>query len=112
MLKFFSINKNKSYNNNIEVNFSNNINFYKEINNNDFFIPELNVRLKELDINTARYYKIKNYKNGLVVVNNNNKSFKKGDLIIEAEMNLIFKVQDLSNSIKLFKEQTEKINFN
>ena len=32
----------------IEVNFSNNINFYKEINNNDFFIPELNVRLKVL----------------------------------------------------------------
>ena len=88
--------------------FSNNINFYKEINNNDFFIPELNVRLKELDINTARYYKIKNYKNGLVVVNNNNKSFKKGDLIIEAEINLIFKVQDLSNSIKLLKSRQKK----
>ena len=45
------------------------------------------------------------------MVNDNNKSFKKGDLIIEAEMNLIFKVQDLSNSIKLFKEQTEKNQF-
>ena len=107
-LNFFSINKNKSYKNNIEVNFSNNINFYKEINNNDFFIPELNVRLKELDINTAKYYKIKNYKNGLVVVNDNNKSFKKGDLIIEAEMNLIFNVQDLSNSIKLLKSRKKK----
>ena len=61
-----------------------------------------------MDINTAKYYKIKNYKNGLVVVNDNNKSFKKGDLIIEAEMNLIFKVQDLSNSIKLLKSRQKK----
>ena len=56
----------------------------------------------------AKRYKIKDYKNGLVVVNNNNSSFKEGDLIIEAEMNSIFKIKDLNDKIKILKNDKKK----
>ena len=56
----------------------------------------------------AKRYKIKNYKNGLVVVNNNGGSFKEGDLIIEAEMNSISKVNDLNENIKFVKRNKKK----
>ena len=64
--------------------------------------------MRALDINTARYYKIKNYKNGLVVINNSNSTLKEGDLIIEAEMNSIFKVKDLNDKIENLKTHKKK----
>ena len=90
-LNFFKIDKEKFIYDSIEVNVSNNNNYYLETTNRDFFIPELDVRLKVLNMNVAKRYKIRNYKNGLVVVNNNNSSVQEGDLIIEAEMNSIAK---------------------
>ena len=107
-LSFFKIDQKSSIEDSIEVNVSNNNNFYLETTDNDFFIPELDVRLKVLDMNIAKLYKIKNYKNGLVVVNNNNSSFEEGDLIIEAEMNSVFKVEDLSDKIKNLKNKKKK----
>ncbi|MBF96675.1 MAG: hypothetical protein CFH34_00205 [Alphaproteobacteria bacterium MarineAlpha9_Bin4] len=107
-LNFFEINKIKSISDSLEVNVSNNYHFYSDQLNKDFFIPELDLKLKVLDVNIAKYYKIKNYKNGLVVVNNNNSLFKEGDLIIEAEMNSIFKIKDLNDKIKIVKNNKKK----
>ena len=106
-LNLFKIVQKSSIQGSIEVNVSDNNNFYSENTNNDFFIPELDLRLKVLDMKVAKRYKIKNYKNGLVVVNNNS-SFQEGDLIIEAEMNSIFKVEDLSDKIKKVKNKKKK----
>ena len=67
--------------------------------------------MKVLDIETAKRYKIKNYKNGLVVINKDNNFFKEGDLIIEAEMNSIFKVKDLYENIKKLVKNNKKNRF-
>lgn len=104
----FEIDKKESTTSIIEVNFSNNSNYYLNTKREDFFIPELGVRLKVLDIKTAQYYNIENYKNGLVVINNSNSILKEGDLIIEAEMNSIFKVQDLNEKIEDLKTNNKK----
>ena len=64
--------------------------------------------MKVLDLETAKKYKIKNYKNGLVVTNKNNNFFQEGDLIIEAEMNSINKINDLNENIKLVKNNKKK----
>ncbi len=97
-----------NFDNYLEVNISNNRNYYLERLNKDYFIPELDIRLQALDLATAKRYKIKNYKNGLVVLNKNNSLFKEGDLIIEAEMNSIFKVKDLSEKIQVVKNNKKK----
>ena len=107
-LNFFRIDKKDSNNNMIEVNFSNNNNYYIEKASKDFFIPELDVKLRVLDITTAKHYKIKNYKNGLVVINNNSGTLREGDLIIEAEMNSIFKIKDLNDKIENLKSHNKK----
>ena len=82
--------------------------YYDKDTNKNFFIPELDVSLKVLDLETAKRYKIKNYKNGLVVTNKNNTFFQEGDLIIEAEMNSISKINDLNENIKLVKNNKKK----
>ena len=105
---FFRIDNKKSVIKSLEVNISKNTNYYVKSINKDFFIPELNVSLKVLDIETAERYKIRNYKNGLVVINKDNNFFKEGDLIIEAEMNSIFKIKDLNEKIKLVKSNKKK----
>jgi len=92
----------------LEVKLAKNTNYYIKNGNKKIFIPELNVSLQVLDIETAKRYQIKNYKNGLVVINKNNNFFKEGDLIIEAEMNSIFKVKDLYENIKLVKNNKKK----
>ena len=104
----FKVDKKESTTDVIEVNFSNNSNFYLNTEREDFFIPELGVKLKVLDIKTAKYYNIENYKNGLVVINNSNSILKEGDLIIEAEMNSIFKIQDLNERIEVLKTNKKK----
>ena len=68
----------------------------------------MGVKLKVLDIKIAKYYNIENYKNGLVVINNSNSILREGDLIIEAEMNSIFKVQDLNKKIEDLKTNNKK----
>ena len=105
---FFRIDDKKSVIESLEVSISENTNYYIKNINKDFFIPELNVSLKVLDIETAERYKIRNYKNGLVVINKDNNFFKEGDLIIEAEMNSIFKIKDLNEKIKLVKNNKKK----
>ncbi len=105
---FFRIDNKKSVIESLEVNISKNTNYYVKKINKDFFIPELNVNLKVLDIETEERYKIRNYKNGLVVINKDNTFFKEGDLIIEAEMNSIFKIKDLNEKIKLVKNNKKK----
>ena len=105
---FFRIDDKKSVIESLEVSISKNTNYYIKNINKDFFIPELNVSLKVLDIETAERYKIRNYKNGLVVINKDNNFFKEGDLIIEAEMNSIFKIKDLNEKIKLVKNNKKK----
>ena len=105
---FFKIDKNKSATNLLEVRIAKNRNYYLKNLDKNIFIPELDINLKVLDIETAKRYKIKNYKNGLVVTNKNNNFFKEGDLIIEAEMNSIFKVKDLYENIKLVKSNKKK----
>ena len=105
---FFRIDDKKSVIESLEVSISENTNYYIKNINKDFFIPELNVSLKVLDIETAERYKIRNYKNGLVVINKDNNFFKEGDLIIEAEMNSIFKINDLNEKIKLVKNNKKK----
>jgi hypothetical protein len=105
---FFRIDDKKSVIESLEVSISKNTNYYIKSINKDFFIPELNVNLKVLDIETAERYKIRNYKNGLVVINKDNNFFKEGDLIIEAEMNSIFKIKDLNEKIKLVKNNKKK----
>ncbi len=107
LFKIARVEENEFYNS-IEVNFSKNNSYYLDNSKEDFFIPELNVRIKVLDMEIAKRYKIKNYKNGLVVVNNNGGSFKEGDLIIEAEMNSISKVNDLNENIKFVKRNKKK----
>ena len=104
----FRIDKNKSYVKSLEVNLSKNTNYYLQSLNKNFFVPELNINLQVLDIEIAKRYKIKNYKNGLVVTNKNSKFFKEGDLIIEAEMNSIFQIKDLNEKIKLVKDNKKK----
>ena len=44
----------------------------------------------------------------MVVINKNNNFFQEGDLIIEAEMNSIFKINDLNENIKLVKNNKKK----
>ena len=44
----------------------------------------------------------------MVVTNKNNNFFQEGDLIIEAEMNSIFKINDLNENIKLVKNNKKK----
>ena len=105
---FFRIDDKKSVIESLEVSISKNTNYYIKNINKDFFIPELNVSLKVLDIETAERYKIRNYKSGLVVINKDNNFFKEGDLIIEAEMNSIFKIRDLNEKIKLVKNNKKK----
>jgi hypothetical protein len=105
---FFKIDKKMSTTEPLEVNLSNNNTYYSNNVDKKFFVPELNLSLKVLDIQTAERYKIKNYKNGLVVINKNNNLFKEGDLIIEAEMNSIFQVKDLNEKIKLVKNNKKK----
>ena len=43
-----------------------------------------------------------------MVINKDNNFFKEGDLIIEAEMNSIFKIKDLNEKIKLVKSNKKK----
>lgn len=105
---FFKIDRKMSTTEPLEVNLSNNSTYYSNNVDKKFFVPELNLSLKVLDIQTAERYKIKNYKNGLVVINKNNNLFKEGDLIIEAEMNSIFQVKDLNEKIKLVKNNKKK----
>jgi len=105
---FFKIDTKMSTTEPLEVNLSNNSTYYSNNVDKKFFVPELNLSLKVLDIQTAEQYKIKNYKNGLVVINKNNNLFKEGDLIIEAEMNSIFQVKDLNEKIKLVKNNKKK----
>ncbi len=104
----FKIDSNKSIISSLEVTLSENRNYYLKGTNKNFFIPELDVSLKVLDLETAKQYKIKNYKNGLVVTNKNNNFFQEGDLIIEAEMNSINKINDLNENIKLVKHNKKK----
>tara|TARA_A100001234_G_C12559850_1_gene356891 strand:+ start:242 stop:985 length:744 start_codon:yes stop_codon:yes gene_type:complete len=105
---FFKVDSNKSVISSLEVTLSENRNYYLKDTNKNFFIPELDVSLKVLDFETAKRYKIENYKNGLVVINKNNNFFQEGDLIIEAEMNSIFKINDLNENIKLVKNNKKK----
>ena len=107
-LNFFKVDGEQSMHNSLEINVSNNNRYYLETVNRDFFIPELDLKLKVLDMKIAKRYKIKDYKNGLVVVNNNNSSFQEGDLIIEAEMNSIFKIKDLNDKIRILKNDKKK----
>ena len=44
----------------------------------------------------------------MVVTNKNNNFFQEGDLIIEAEMNSISKINDLNENIKLVKNNKKK----
>ena len=104
----FKIDSNKSIISSLEVTLSENRNYYLKGTNKNFFIPELDVSLKVLDLETAKQYKIKNYKNGLVVTYKNNNFFQEGDLIIEAEMNSINKINDLYENIKLVKNNKKK----
>ena len=44
----------------------------------------------------------------MVVINKDNNFFQEGDLIIEAEMNSISKINDLNENIKLVKNNKKK----
>ncbi|MAJ24600.1 MAG: hypothetical protein CMP36_03725 [Rickettsiales bacterium] len=75
-------------------------------NNNELYLKEFGIYLKNLNSDYALRYKIKDYTNGLIVVEvNNSSTFAVGDLITEAEMTEIYNVSQL-------KRQLEKISNN
>jgi len=89
--------------------------FYYDNTNNYYFIKEFNAYLNVINATYAKKYNIKENTNGLVVTQIKGSSiFKKGDLIIEAEMNGINNIKQLIsqlNAVSINKKEYIIINF-
>jgi hypothetical protein len=73
---------------------------YYETTNNHYFIKEFNAYLNVINTTYAKMYNIKENTNGLIVTQIKGSSiFKKGDLIIEAEMIGINNIKQLKNQL-------------
>ena len=87
---------------------------YYSNNNQHYFIKEFDVYLNVINANFAKKYNITENTYGLIITNNlSSNIFKKGDLIIEAEMKSIKNIKQLKNQINtVFANEKEYILIN
>ena len=88
--------------------------YYYTYNTNQYFIKELNTYLNVINASFAKKYNLIENTYGLIITNNlSSNIFKKGDLIIEAEMKSIKNIKQLKNQINtVFANEKEYILIN
>lgn len=78
---------------------------YYTFNSNPYFIKEFNVYLKVINASFAKKYNLIENTYGLIVTDIKGSSFfKKGDLIVEAEMESVKNIKQLKNQINIVFE--------